>query len=240
MDEACRAVTRVARPSQVVRSRIYRPGRTPAFDAVLAAARRPVNPLPLFLLFPAADAPAADAVGAGAALTAARAAMQLARASAPPPPPVDDDAAADGADADADAADATAALTARLARCAYALIVPDGTWPHASEMVRALTPLVCPPATFVRLPAAAAEANGEAAPTSAEVIASTQLRSEPAPGCMATAAAVAAALGALEGSSAVRDALLAPVQLMSEHQRRRDAPPKGVRPTKRNARHIAT
>jgi DTW domain-containing protein YfiP len=208
-----------------VRSRIYRPGRTPALDAVLAAARRPVDPLPLFLLFPAENAPAADAVGAGAELTASRAAPQLARASASPPPPADDD-------------DDGLVLAARLSRCAYALVVPDGTWPYACEMVRALTPLLCPPATFVRLPAVA-DPSGAAIPSSAEVIASTQLRSEPAPGCMATAAAVAAALGALEGCGAVREALLAPVQLMAEHQRRRDAPPKGVRPTKRNVRHIA-
>lgn len=210
--------------AQVIRSRVFRPGRTPPLDAVLAAARRPVAPLPLYMLWPDKSAADVTRVGVSADLAVARRAAQR-RRECPD--------AADAADDDE--------LTARLARCAYALIVPDSTWPMAAEMARALTPHVCPPATLVRLQHAS---DGAVTSDAAQLMESTMLRTEPMPGCMVTASAVAAALGELEGGgdagSALREALLAPVRLMLAHQRRHDTMGKSVRRTQRTARCVST
>ena len=202
----------------MVRCREYRKGRQPALDAVLAAARRPDNPLPLFVLWPGATA--RDAAAVGTELAAAHAAARAVRAAEDPAaPPVDEKD-----------------IAARVARCAYALVLPDGTWQQAGEMIRPLTAALCPPGTLVRLP----HNPDENAPAANAAM----LRVEPAPGCMVTAEAVARALGALEGGgaegNALRDALIAPAKLLLQHQLRRDPAGKGVRPTRRDKRlHLA-
>ncbi len=181
----------------VVRRRTYQRGRSDLLDAVVAAASRQAQPLPVFLLWPSADA--ADVADAAATLQ-------------PALPSTTDD---------------SSETTAPLARCAYVLLVLDGTWAQCAEMARPLrsSPLgrLC---HVVRLSAAHVP-NDPAC----------MLRTEPAAGCVVTVEAVARALAPLEavatGNAAradtLREALLAPLRLLVSLQRRRDALGKGVK-----------
>jgi len=179
------------RKLRVVRSRGFKPGRDALLDAVLAAARRETDPLPLFLLWPAE------------AVDVAEAAKRLATSTASVALSASDDT---------------------LFRCAYVLLVLDGTWTQCTEMARPLLAELCPPAVVVHL----------SAWTNAP---DCLLRSEPAPGCVVTAEAVARALEALEAratgdadaAEALREQLLKPLRMLVCLQRRHDALGKGVK-----------
>ena len=180
------------RKLRVVRSRGFKPGHNTFLDAILAAARRETDPLPLFLLWPAE------------AVDVAEAAKRLSPSPA-----------------------ASVALSARddtLMRCAYVLLVLDGTWTQCTEMARPLLVQLCPPAVVVHLSSWTNDPD-------------CLLRSEPAPGCVVTAEAVARALEALEAratgdvdaAEALREQLLKPLRMLVALQRRRDVLGKGVK-----------
>jgi DTW domain-containing protein YfiP len=109
-------------------------------------------------------------------------------------------------------------------RSAYILVALDGTWHQAREMAAACIPALCPPGKCVHLGAHINDAD-------------LLLRTEPAPGCVVTAEAVARALGVLEAAAtgneaegeAVREALLAPVRRLVALQRVHDVTGKGVK-----------
>ncbi|KAK9904675.1 hypothetical protein WJX75_000413 [Coccomyxa subellipsoidea] len=91
----------------------------------------------------------------------------------------------------------------------YLLIAIDGTWRQGKEMYRMLMPLLKDFAPIVvHLPLdSIPHANWDCA-----------LKREPALGCTTTAEAVARAVGILEGSNDVRDALMAPLRHMTALQ----------------------
>jgi len=195
----------------VLRGRCYsaaQPACAP-LRAVLDAARD--DALPLFVLWPGASAVAAEA--AASALAGARAAARARRA-------------AGGGAGGPSRALAELSLEERVRRCAFALLLPDGTWQQCREMMTRLTPHLPPPACLLRLPAAAQP--------------QTPLLSEPAPGCMMTCEAVAHALSALEGEAAqqqpVLEAMMAPMRAVLALQSAHGAPAKGIRPGKRQMR----
>ena len=96
---------------------------------------------------------------------------------------------------------------------AYVLLALDGTWKETREVLGAVLPQL-PRARLVQLPPDKA----------AEVpAADADLRVEPKPGCLLTAAAVAAAVSALEGDGgAVARAVAAPLQALMAAQRKHD------------------
>ena len=193
-----------------MRARAHAPGAAccAPLQAVLEAAADPHAPLPVFVLWPGADAVAAEE--AAAALAPARAAAAAARALHPPP-----------------ALD-TLSLRDRLRRCAYALVLPDGTWQQTREMMHRLRPGLLPPGRLLRLP------RGEGGTPSPAPQA--RLLTEPAEGCMMTAEAVAHALACLEAQPPLLDALLAPLRAILALQAQHGMPAKGVKHSKRQLR----
>ena len=193
-----------------MRARAHSPGAAccAPLQAVLDAAADALSPLPVFVLWPGADAVAAEE--AAAALAPARAAAAAARALHPSP--------------DLE----KLSLRDRLRRCAYALVLPDGTWQQTREMMNRLRPCLLPPGRLLRLP------RGEGGMPSPEPQA--RLLTEPAEGCMMTCEAVAHAIACLEAQPPLLQALLAPLRAMLALQAQHGMPAKGVKHSKRQLR----
>ena len=104
---------------------------------------------------------------------------------------------------------------------AYSLVLLDGTWTSCAEMGRLLLARLPTHSPFVRLVRFPAGLGNDA---------SLLLFTEPAPGCMCTAEAVARALCILEPEGeAIRDTVLRPLRRLVELQRQRDVVGKGVK-----------
>ena len=106
--------------------------------------------------------------------------------------------------------------------CDYVLLVPDGTWPQCSLLVRSL--LAVTPLTTLRLPPVV-HAGGD-----------TRLRMEPVEGCCVTAEAVARVLAVLEDDAALAETLLRPLRAMVALQQTCGGSGKAVRVTARSAK----
>ena len=209
----------------------------------MSAARDASAPLPVYVLWPGADA--VEAEEAAATLATARASAAARRAASP--------AALDALN-----------LEERVRRCAFALVLPDGTcvppkwisrlvcacllariilhanialtrypfcvrrWQQTREMWQRLRPRVCPPARLLCLPRGA---DGAPSPRPEAL-----LLTEPAEGCLMTVEAVAHALAALEAQPPLLGAMMAPLRAVLALQRAHGMPAKGVRSSKRQMR----